>query len=82
LVGLHHFFKKKEVDLKTIGKTLNANTILEGSIQKAGNRVRITAQLISADDGFHIWSQRYDRQMDDIFALQDDIASKIAQHLK
>lgn len=75
-------FKKKEVDLKTIGKTLNAKVILEGSIQKAGNRIRITAQLINADDDYHIWSQRYDREMDDIFALQDDICSKIAEHLK
>jgi len=75
-------FKKKDVDLKTIGKTLNANTILEGSIQKSGNRIRITTQLINADDGYHIWSQRYNRDMDDIFTLQDDISSKIAEHLK
>ncbi len=75
-------FKKKEVDLKTIGKTLNDKTILEGSIQKSGNRIRITAQLINADDDYHIWSQRYDREMNDIFALQDDICSKIAEHLK
>jgi len=75
-------FKKKEVDLKTIGQALNANTILEGSIKKAGNRVRITAQLVNSDDGYHLWSQRYDRKMDDIFDLQDDIASKIAEHLR
>ena len=75
-------FKGTNADLRTIGKTLNANTILEGSIQKAGNRIRITAQLINAEDGYHIWSQRYDREMDDIFALQDDICSKIAEHLK
>ncbi len=75
-------FKNKDVDLKTIGKTLNAATILEGSVQKAGNRIRITTQLINADDGYHIWSQRYDREIDDIFALQDDISSKIAEHLK
>ena len=75
-------FKNKDIDLKTIGKILNASTILEGSVQKAGNRIRITAQLINANDGYHIWSQRYDRVMDDIFALQDDISSKIAEHLK
>jgi adenylate cyclase len=75
-------FRKKDVDLKTIGQTLNANTILEGSIQKSGNRLRITTQLINADDGYHIWSQRYDREIDDIFVLQDDICSKIAEHLK
>jgi TolB-like protein/class 3 adenylate cyclase len=75
-------FKGTKTDLKTIGKILSADTILEGSIQKSGNRIRITAQLINASDGFHIWSQRYDRNMDDIFALQDDICSKIAENLK
>ena len=75
-------FKATKTDLKTIGKTLNASAILEGSVQKAGNKIRITAQLINADDGYHIWSQRYDREIDDIFALQDDICSKIAEHLK
>jgi adenylate cyclase len=75
-------FKKKDADLKMIGKTLNAAHILEGSVQKAGNCIRITVQLITANDGYHIWSQRYDREMDDIFALQDDICSKIAEHLK
>jgi adenylate cyclase len=75
-------FKNKDVDLKTIGKTLDAKTILEGSIQKSGNRLRITAQLVNAEDGYHIWSQRYDREMDDIFALQDDICSKIGEYLK
>ena len=75
-------FKGTKTDLKTIGKTLNATTILEGSVQKAGNRIRITSQLVNAADGYYIWSQRYDREMDDIFALQDDISSKIAAHLK
>ncbi len=75
-------FKNKEVDLKTIGEALHVDNILEGSIQKAGNRVRITAQLINAADGYHIWSERYDREMEDIFALQDDICSKISEHLK
>jgi TolB-like protein/tetratricopeptide (TPR) repeat protein len=75
-------FKDKNLDLTTIGKVLNVKNILEGSIQKAENRVRITAQLINAEDGFHIWSQRYDRKMDDIFGLQDDICTKISEHLK
>ena len=75
-------FKGTKTDLKTIGKTLNADTILEGSVQKSMNRLRITAQLINAADGYHIWSERYDREMDDIFALQDDICSKISEHLK
>ena len=75
-------FKNKNIDLTTIGKALNVENILEGSIQKSKNKVRITAQLIGAADGFHIWSQRYDREMDDIFALQDDICSNISEHLK
>ncbi len=75
-------FKNKNFDLTTIGKVLNVENILEGSIQKSKKKVRITAQLISAADGFHIWSQRYDREMDDIFALQDDICSNISEHLK
>jgi len=75
-------FKKKDVDLKTIGKILGADAILEGSVQRAGSRIRITAQLINASDGYHIWSKRYDREMDDIFSLQDDISSMIAEQLK
>ena len=75
-------FKKKDIDLRTIGKVLNVKNILEGTIQKSDNRVRITAQLINAEDGFHIWSQKYDRKMDDIFELQDDICSRISEHLK
>jgi TolB-like protein len=75
-------FKKKDVDLRTIGKILGADAILEGSVQKAGNRIRITAQLINASDGYHMWSRRYDREMDDIFSLQDDISSMIAEQLK
>ena len=75
-------FKGTKTDLKTIGQMLNAENILEGSVQKSGNRVRITAQLINAADGYHIWSQRYDREMVDIFALQDDLAAKISDHLK
>jgi len=75
-------FKGKNIDLKTIGKTLNVLTILEGSVQKFGNRIRITAQLINTNDGFHLWSERYDRKLDDIFAIQDDISTRIAEKLK
>jgi adenylate cyclase len=75
-------FKNKNIDLTSIGKALNVDNILEGSIQKSGNRIRIKAQLINARDGFNIWSQRYDREMNDIFALQDDICSNISEHLK
>ena len=75
-------FKNKNADLTTIGKVLNVENILEGSIQKSGNRVRITVQLINAADGFHLWSQRYDNEMEDIFDLQDNICSMISEHLK
>ena len=75
-------FKNKNIDLTSIGKALKVENILEGSIQKSGNRIRIKAQLINARDGFNIWSQRYDREMNDIFALQDDICSNISEHLK
>ena len=75
-------FKDKNLDLKTIGSLLNVENILEGSIMKSGNRIRITAQLINAQDGYHIWSQRYDRELEDIFVLQDDICSMIASNLK
>jgi len=75
-------FKNKNIDLTSIGKLLNVENILEGSIQKSGNRIRIKVQLINARDGFNIWSQRYDREMNDIFALQDEICSNISEHLK
>jgi len=75
-------FKGKHVDLKTIGATLGANTILEGSIQKSGNKIRVTAQLINAKDEVHIWSERYDSELADIFAVQDDIAQKIVKKMK
>ncbi len=75
-------FKGENIDLRTVGEKLNVSTVLEGSVRKAGNRVRITAQLINAVDGYHLWSERYDRELDDIFAIQDEIASTIADHLK
>ena len=56
--------------------------MLEGSVRRAGSRVRVTAQLIQADDGSHLWSERYDREMTDIFAIQDEIAAAIADALK
>ena len=67
-------FKGKNVDLREVGDKLGVSTVLEGSVRKQGNRVRITSQLINVDDGFHLWSERYDRDMDDIFAIQDEIA--------
>lgn len=74
-------FKGKNESITTIAKALGVAHILEGSVQKAGDRVRITAQLIRADDGFHVWSQHYDRTLDDIFAIQDEIAGDVASAL-
>jgi len=75
-------FKGKNEDLRGIGEALNVETVLEGSVRKAGNRVRITAQLINVADGFHLWSERYDRELTDIFAIQDEIATTIAMKLQ
>jgi TolB-like protein/Tfp pilus assembly protein PilF len=75
-------FKGKQVDLRTVGTTLNAATLIEGSVRKSGDRVRIVAQLINAADGYHIWSERYDREFQDIFEVQDEIARTIAARLK
>jgi TolB-like protein/Flp pilus assembly protein TadD len=75
-------FKNKILDAREIAKQLNVNTILEGSVRKAGNKVRVTAQLINSADGFHIWSDIYDRKLEDIFEVQDEIASKIANTLR
>ena len=71
-------FKGKNTDIREIGIQLNVDRILEGSVRKAGNRVRITAQLINAADGYHIWSENYDRNLTDIFEVQDEISSIIA----
>lgn len=75
-------FKNKNEDIREIGKQLNVNTVLEGSVRKAGNRVRVTAQLINTNDGYHQWSEVYDRKLEDIFAIQDDISNSIADQLK
>lgn len=75
-------FKGKEQDIRTIGKQLNVSHALEGSVRKAGNRLRITAQLINVEDGFQLWSEKYDRELDDVFAIQDDIAAAIVKKLK
>ncbi len=76
------FFKGKNFDLRKIGQKLNVHTVLEGSVRRQGNTLRITAQLINVDDGFHLWSERYDREMNDIFAIQDEIAIAITEKLK
>jgi TolB-like protein len=75
-------FKDKHTDIREIGRMLNVDTLLEGSIRKADNRLRITAQLIRVADASHIWSERYDRELKDVFAIQDEISIAIADNLK
>jgi eukaryotic-like serine/threonine-protein kinase len=75
-------FKDKQEDVRRIAETLGVLNILEGSVRRAGNRVRVTAQLIAAADGSHLWSNRYDREMTDVFAIQDEIAQAIAGALQ
>ena len=75
-------FKGTNSDIKEIGRRLNVATVLEGSVRKAGNTLRITAQLVKVADGYHLWSERYDREMGDVFAIQDEIAHSIADVLK
>ncbi|HYK46961.1 MAG TPA: adenylate/guanylate cyclase domain-containing protein [Parafilimonas sp.] len=75
-------FKGAKVDLREIGDKLGVSTVLEGSVRKQGNRLRVTVQLINVQDGFHLWSERYDRDMHDIFAIQDEIAFTITEQLK
>ncbi len=75
-------FKGRNEDLRVIGEKLNVAHILEGSVRKSGNKLRITAQLIKAADGYHLWSETYDRQLDDIFVVQDDIAGEVVKVLK
>jgi TolB-like protein/Tfp pilus assembly protein PilF len=75
-------FKGKSEDVRKIGETLGVGTVLEGSVRRAGGRVRVTAQLVDVQNGAHLWSQRYDRDITDIFAVQDDIAQAIAVALR
>ncbi|HJQ10755.1 MAG TPA: protein kinase [Gemmatimonadaceae bacterium] len=74
--------KGKQVGIGDIGRQLNVKTVLEGSVRRAGQKVRITAQLINVSDGYHVWSERYDRDLEDVFAIQDEIARTIADRLK
>src|SRR6185369_2455244 len=75
-------FKSKSVDVRHVARQLNVTHVLEGSVRKAGNRVRITAQLIEAATDSHLWAERYDRDLNDIFALQDEISEAIVGALK
>jgi len=76
------YFKGKNEDIRSIGEKLDVKMVLEGSVRKAENQVRITAQLINVEDGFHLWSETYDREMKDIFAVQEEIANHIVEKLK
>jgi serine/threonine protein kinase/tetratricopeptide (TPR) repeat protein len=75
-------FKGKNEDIGEIGKKLKVSTVLEGSMRKMGNKLRITAQLINVADGYQLWSERYDREMEDVFAIQDDISQAIVKALR
>jgi TolB-like protein/Flp pilus assembly protein TadD len=75
-------FKGKSEDIGEVGRKLKVHTVLEGSVRKAGNRLRVTAQLIDVADGYHLWSERYDRQLEDVFEIQDQIAENIVRALR
>ncbi len=75
-------FKGKDVTIADVGKALNVAAVLEGSVRKAGNRVRISVQLVKVSDGYHLWSETYDRTLEDIFAVQDDIAQSVVKELR
>jgi serine/threonine protein kinase/Flp pilus assembly protein TadD len=75
-------FRGKEADVREIGARLNVEHILEGSVRRAGSRLRVTAQLVKASDGYHLWSQRFDREMTDVFAIQDEISQAIVEKLR
>jgi len=75
-------FKGREIDIREVGEKLNVGAVLEGSVRKSGQRLRITAQLINVEDGYHIWSGQFDRELKDIFDIQEEISLTIVDHLK
>lgn len=75
-------FKRKNEDITEIGRKLKVATVLEGSVRKAGSRLRITTQLVNVADGYHLWSERYDRELEDVFAIQDEIAQNMVRALR
>ena len=75
-------FRGQNVDIREVAEKLNVETVLEGSVQAAGDKIRVTAQLIQAKTGFHLWSGNFDRQLDDVFAIQDEIAEKVVSALQ
>jgi serine/threonine-protein kinase len=76
------YFKGKDADIREVGKKLNVENVLEGSVRTAGNQLRVTVQLINVEDGYHVWSERFDRTIDNIFAIQDEISLAIVDKLK
>src|ERR1700684_4387128 len=76
------YFKDKSEDIPTIARRLMVAHVLEGSVRKAGNHLRVTAQLVRADNGYHLWSETYDRQLEDVFKTQDEIAEAVVKALK
>lgn len=74
-------FRESKENIREIGRLLNVRTVLEGSVRTSGDQIRLTAQLINVEDGYHIWSKVYDRQMTDLFEIQDEVASSIASSL-
>ena len=75
-------FKGKNQDIRKVGEQLNVTTVLEGSVRKAGSKLRVTAQLVNVTDGYHLWSEKYDRELQDVFAIQDEIAGNIVRALR
>ena len=75
-------FKGKQVDIRQVGEKLGVASVLEGSVRKVGNRIRITAKLVNVENGYHLWSETYDRQLEDVFAIQDEISRAIVEALK
>jgi eukaryotic-like serine/threonine-protein kinase len=75
-------FKGKDIDVRQIGEKLSVTTVLDGSVRKIGNRIRLTAQLINVTSGYHLWNETYDRQLEDVFAVQDEISRAIVDALK
>src|SRR5262249_23740138 len=75
-------YKGQSIDLKTIGEQLHVSTVLQGSVRKSGHRIRITVQLVAVADGYQLWSERYDRELVDVFMVQDEIAEAISNRLK
>src|SRR5262249_17740631 len=75
-------FKGKPDDVRRIAATLGVNSVLEGSVRRSGDRLRVTAQLINAADGAHLWSERYDRELSDVFEIQDEISRAIVAALE